>query len=70
MPKGIYARKKAEKDTPQKRGAKTKNRRMLLTHVDGFLSGYLLATFDAGHGIKRNVKQIARIATDGFKAGL
>lgn len=71
MPKGVYHRaKKAEKEVPQKKAAETRKRRMLLTHVDGFMSGYLLATFDVSHGIKRSVKQIARIASDGFKSGL
>ena len=71
MPKGIYPRtKKADKKAPQQKAAQTRKRRVYLAHVDGFLSGYLLATFDASNGIKRNVKQIARIASDGFKSGL
>lgn len=70
MPKGIYTRKKAEKVTPQVKGAKTRSRRAMLAHVDSFMSGYLLATFDVSHGIKRHPKQIARIAADGYKSGL
>jgi len=68
------ARTTENTETPQQRGARTraKNKRHngKVIHVSGFMSGYLLGTFDMSHGISRTPKQVEKIAAAGFEAGL